>query len=306
MANPTPQQLAAGEKAARQLLVYDTPVPGVSAAQWAEARAGMQDKAAVALLYLAMLPGNQAMAKQPPDCAAAESAYSKALTEYPEKAAVSYELGRAFTCEAQTDPAKSLPAVYEFQRAATLDPTLGDPRNDAKKIRDFADGLYVRIHGSAEGVDDFKALVRQSPLPPPDFKIRTAAEVEEEKRRKLEQDNPQLALWLKIKAALDAPDGVEYFEGQLKDAAVPLLAGTLVEARPTCRPKELLVAVGSSQAEIALQLDKPLAGAAHKPMFRCSGEGVASAFTKEPFLLTMGTEAGRIEGLQLTQCASRR
>jgi hypothetical protein len=183
IANPTPAELTTGAKAAHQLMAYDQPLPGVTAEKWNEARADMRDRAAAALLYIAMLPGIQAMAKQPPDCAAAESAYSKALSDYPEKAALSYELGRALNCEAKTVPEKQSPAVYEFLRAATIDPTLGNPGNDKKKIQTFADNAYIRLHGSNEGLEQLRSQVKESPLPPPNFEIESATKIAETKRQ---------------------------------------------------------------------------------------------------------------------------
>ena len=87
-----------------------------------------------------------------------------------------------------------------------------------------------------------------------------------------------------------------------------------MEARPECRSKELLVAVpepdqqGTPQSVITLKLvndDKPdaLTG---KPDtgagVEIQWEGVPSAFTKEPFMLTMDTEKANITGLNLTPC----
>jgi hypothetical protein len=103
--NPGPEALAAGEKAARALSEYDKPLPGVSEAKWAEARADMKEKAAAALLYIAMLPGIQALAKQPPDCAGAEPAYAQELNVYPDRAALSYELGKGLSCVEIANPA---------------------------------------------------------------------------------------------------------------------------------------------------------------------------------------------------------
>jgi hypothetical protein len=307
--NPTPAELATGDKAAHQLMAYDQPLTGVSAEKWAEVRTDMREKASAALLYLAMLPGIQAMAKQPPDCPVAEAAYSRALMVYPDKSAVSYELGRALLCEAKTMPEKQAPAVYEFVRAATIDATLGNPGNDKKKIQTFADNAYARLHGSDEGLEQLRQQVRQSALPPADFKIATATEIAEAKEKEFERDNPQLALWMKIKGALSDSNGEQYFEGQLKDSAVPLLAGMLVDATPACRPKELLVGVplpdaqGSPQGEIRLKLDKALAG---KPELKTTfqWEGVPSAFTPQPFLLTMDVEAAKLQGLKITPCAA--
>jgi hypothetical protein len=309
IANPTPTELTTGTKAAHQLMAYDQPLAGVTAEKWNEARTDIHDRAAAALLYIAMLPGIQAMTKQPPDCPAAESAYSKALTEYPAKAALSYELGRALNCEAKTMPDKQAPAVYEFLRAATIDPTLGNPGNDKKKIQTFADNAYIRLHGSDDGLEQLKLQVKESPLPPADFKIRTATKIAESRRLEFEKDNPQLALWMKIKGALSDTNGEQYFDDELKNSAVPQLKGTLMAATPECRPKELLVAVPlpdaqqSPQIEIRLKLDKPLAG---KPDLKTEfqWEGVPSAFSREPFLLTMDVETGKILGLTTTPCTA--
>jgi len=306
---PTPSQLAAGAKAAHRLMDYAQPLPGVDASKWAEARKDMQSKATAALLYIAILPGIQAMAKQPSDCALAESVYSKALTDYPEKSALSYELGRVLNCEAKTVPEKQPLAIYEFLRAATIDPTLGDERNDKKKIHAFADNAYLKFHGSDEGLERLRQQVRQSPLPPEDFKIATAADVEEAKAAQFEKDHPQLALWLKIKGVLSADDGAQYFESQMKDAAVPQLAGVLTEAKPACHAKELLVAVPLPDAprllhaEIRLKLDKPLAGKP-EPNAEFQWEGVPSAFTRDPFLLTMDADTSKLQGLNLTPCTA--
>ena len=100
-----------------------------------------------------------------------------------------------------------------------------------------------------------------------------------------------------------------FFDSQMKDSAVPLLRGTLVDAKPLCHPRELLVAVPVPDApkplasEIRLKLDKPLAG---KPVLgsEFQWEGVATAFTQQPFLLTMETEAKNILGLKLDACTA--
>jgi hypothetical protein len=309
VANPTPAELSTGEKAAHQLMAYDKPLPNVSAEKWNEILADMREKAKAALLYIAMLPGIQAMAKQPPDCSVAELAYSRALADYPDKAALSYELGRALNCEAKTMPEKRGPAVYEFLRAATIDPTLGDARNDKKKIQAFADNAYVRLHGSDEGLEQLRQQVKQSPLPPTDFRIRTATEIAEAKQAEFEKDNPQLALWMKVKSALSDNNGEQYFDRELKDTAVPQLTGTLVDAKPACHPREILVSVTPSdteqpvRAEITLKLDRALSG---RPELNTvfNWEGIPSAFTKEPFMLTMDAETSKIQGLKITPCAT--
>jgi hypothetical protein len=305
--NPTPKALAAGDKAAHQLMAFDQPIPGVSAADWEKARASMKEQASAALLYIAMQPGVQAMARQPPDCNTADAAYTHALNLYPDKSVLSYELARALNCESKTQPEKLSAAIYEFERAATIDPTLGDPKADPKKVPAFADNAYVKIHGSDEGLDQLKQTVKQSALPPDGFKIKTATEIADEKRAEFEKTNPQLALWMKIKGALADTNGEQYFTDQLKDSQVPQLRGVLIEAKPACRPKELTVAVPlpdtqqSLRPEIRLVLDKPLTG---KPELNQEfhWEGVPTAFTKDPFLLIMDGDVAKLEGLKTAPC----
>jgi hypothetical protein len=267
----------------------------------------MREQATAALLYIAMQPGVQAMAKQPPDCATADAAYARALKVYPDKSVLSYELGRALNCESKSQPQKLSASIYEFARAAVVDPTLGDPKSDPKKVTGFADSAYVKIHGSDQGLEQLKQLVRQSPLPPEGFKIETASEIADEKQADFEKSNPQLALWMKIRGALADTNGEQYFTDQLKDSQVPQLRGVLIEAKPACHPKELTVGVPQPDTqqpprpEIRLVLDKPLSG---KPELNQEfhWEGVPTAFTKDPFLLTMDTETAKIEGLKTASC----
>ena len=307
MPSPSAEELSTGRTAARQLMDYDRQLPGVSPSQWEQARADMKAKADTALFYLAMLPAVQAMSHQPRDCAAAESSLAAALGDYPDRSILSYQLGRALNCQVKEQPDKIFAAVYEFERAASIDPKLGDPSADPAKVRSFADNSYIRVHGSDEGLEGLKQLVKQSPLPPSGFRFLTAEEVADLKRAQFEHDNPLLAMWIKIQTALADANGTSFFEGQMKDSALPQLRGTLLDAKPLCHPRELLVAIPVPLAPkplapvIRLKLDKPLAG---KPVLAAEfqWEGVAAAFTQQPFLLTVDAEAKNIQGLKLDPC----
>lgn len=291
VADPRPAQAAAGEQAARLLMKFDRRPPGVTDENWTKLRSDVQPPAKAALLFLALLPGNRAMTTQPRDCAAAQVAYVKALEDFPDSAAASYNLGTALSCLR-----KNAEAVYEFERAAVIEPA---------RFKDTADRAYLKFHGSDEGLDALKAQVMQSPVPPVGFTMRSASQIAADKEAQFEQSNPQLALWLKIKAALADAGGEQYFESQLKNSAVPQLKGTLVEARPACRSRELRVAVTApgqpAVAEIAIKLDRPLTG---KPELgtELRWEGVPTAFTQSPFLLTMDAEAQKVQGLKKTPC----
>ena len=302
IADPTPVEVATGETVAHDLMNLDRRPTGLSDADWTKLRSDVQAPAKAALMHLAILPGVRAMLAKPPDCQAAQSTLEKALEDYPGSASIAYNLGTAYACLK-----KYSVAIYEFARAAAVDPTLGGTQ-DANKLRSVVDDNYKTIHGSDEGLDQLKQQAKQSAMPPAGFEIKTAAEVAAEKEEEFARSNPQLALWMKIKAALADSGGEQYFESQLKNSAVPPLKGTLVEAKPACHPRELLVAVPlpnaapSQQAEIALKLDKPLSGKPETGM-EFQWQGVPSAFTSSPFLLTMDTDTSTLEGLKTAPCS---
>jgi hypothetical protein len=320
----TPDQLALGEKAAKELLEfapkYFTPEnkpASTTPEQWAAARADIEKRAKTALGAIAMIPGNQAMAKNPKDCAAAEAAYTKALTEYPDLAAISYNLGTALACEARTQSDKATDlgprAIYQFVRAAVIDPTLGGTA-DPRKIADYATSAYNTYHGSTDGLDQLKEQAKASAFPPAGFSIETASAVAARKEKEFTQNYPQYALWMGIKRQLTDTNGQQYFEGQLKDADVHgqngrALKGILVEAKPACRSKELLIAISDPTKpgvagipEITLKLETPLTG---KPVAgEIEFDGIPRAFTADPFMLTMETDKDKISGLKLEPCAA--
>ena len=313
LTDPTPDQIDMGKKAAQQLKdeakAYFVPAnkpSGTADAAWDQARSQLDSAADHTLLYLEVLPANQAKAKG--DCAAAEPMYVKALQDRPNSAYIAYQLANNMICLQKTQPEMASSAIYEFERAAMIDPTLGDPKVDPKQLTTYADSLYTRVHGSDEGLAELKQTAKNNPLPPPDFKIRTKEELQASKDAEFAKDNPKLALWMQIKGALTGADGENYFTSNLKDSAVPPLRGVVVEGKPECRSKEVLVAVAMPgqqppyTPEITLKLDAPLTG---KPDAgsEIEFEGVPTAFTKTPFLLTMEAEKAKVQ-VKTTACAA--
>ena len=300
VADPTAEQFATAQKAARQLLTFDKKPEGLTDDAWAQARGQLQTAAKGALLYMALVPGTLAM--QNTDCAAAETAFAKALGDYPDSAQAAWDLGLAQICLYKTQPDKASPALYSLARAVAVDP------NKTAAFEDYLQKAYDRYHGpDAEGLKQLKELAAKSPLPPDGFKIKSVAEIAQEKQAEFEKSNPQLALWMKIKGALADTNGEHYFTSSLKDTDVPQLRGVLVEAKPACHPKELLVAVPLPDApqplqpEITLKLDKPLPGKVESNT-EFHWQGVPSAFAAAPFMLTMETETAKIEGLKTKPC----
>ena len=302
------QQLAIAAKAAHLLENYDVAPEGVSASVWASTRADLRLSARAALLYIAVAPASRATKAN--DCAGAEAAAMKAIQEFPESVQAAWFLATSEVCLAKAEPAKASFALYELARAASLDPVKGmvDSKWQQTNVIPYLARAYTQFHGDdPKGLKELKELAVQSPLPPAGFLIKSAEEIARAQEEDFEKQHPELALWMKIKNALMASDGEQYFESQLKDSAVPQLKGVLVEATPECRPSQLRVAIRSpkdtqnSRPEVLLKLEKPLTG---KP--EIGGEirwtGVPRAFSKEPFLVTMETEPAKIEDVRLSTC----
>lgn len=309
--NPSADQMAAAGKASQSLLDnLDSLKPaGTADAAWQQVRPRLVDLAKGTQLWIAGKPGEDALAKK--DYPAAEQAFTKALQQYPDNAQFAYKLGS--TLVSARDPNKFPQAIYEIARAVATDPAKGGlPAATHKQVEDYLNRIYTQYHGADDaGLQQLKQLALASPLPPAGFTLKTAAQIAQEKQQQFEQSNPELALWMKIKGQLVDTNGEQYFTDQLNNSAVPQLRGTLLEAKPECRPKELVVAVPLPDAqkplppEITLKLDMPLSG---KPDLNSEfrWEGVPSAFAKDPFMLTMTVEKDKIQGLNMTPCTPPR
>ena len=76
---------------------------------------------------IASKPGADAMTRMPPrrtqkGLRDKRRKHKKALQQFPDGAAIAYQLGRAFRCQQQASPEKVPMAIYEFARAAAIDP----------------------------------------------------------------------------------------------------------------------------------------------------------------------------------------
>jgi hypothetical protein len=315
--NPTPQQMEVGEKAANALKDFvgeyftaaNKPA-NTSDADWTKSKDQVASLAKAVLMSSAARPGAEAMAKYRQDknadnCKVAEAAYQKALQQYPDSAAIAFGLGTAEVCLYKVSPDKISPGLWYMARAVAIDPTLGGT-SDAKPIEAYLNSTYTTYHGpDDEGLKALKEQAKASPNPPDGFKIKSQVEIAIAKEEEFKKTNPQLALWMGIKKQLADTQGEQYFESSLKSAAVPPLKGTIVEAKPACRSKELVLALSDAKnAEVTLKLDSPLTG---KPELgqEIQFEGVPSAFTKDPaFMLTMDAEKAKLEGIKTEPCAA--
>jgi len=327
--SPTAEETASGEKAAHGLVEF-VPAYFVAAnkpaatsdADWTKTATDLTTLANGTLKVIALRPGMDLLQKYRAEkdvkyCEPAEASLTKALQQFPDNAIIAYNLASAELCERQAKPEKIPVAIYEFARAAVAsDRSVGGSPLDPKTVETYLTTIYKSYHGDDEGLKQLEDVASKSAFPPADYKLESSADVAKRKEEEFRAKYPQLALWLGIKGQLADTGGEKYFDEQLKGSAVPKLKGVLMEAKPECRSKELLVAVpepdqsGTPQSVITLKLvadDKPdaLTG---KPdtgaTVEIQWEGVPSAFTKEPFMLTMDTEKGSITGINMTPCAA--
>jgi len=298
MGNNSPAALDDATKAANGLLAAEKPAT-TKDEDWKTAKTNFDALGYKTLGWVAMVQKKNADA---------EESFKKSLSINPNAGEVSYWLGQVVLARsiAEKKPELQSQALYYFARAAAYDGA-GALNPDGRKTVDaYLTKVYNTLHGDSSGLAELKTLAKANPLPPADFKIKTALEVAAEKEEELKKTNPALAMWLGIKGQLLAPDGQQYFDDKMKGAAVPKLKGWLVSAKPATKSKELLLSMeGKDQpANVTLKLvgsdgttplpltTKPDVG------YEIDFEGVPEGFTKEPLMLTFTVQKSKITGLK--------
>jgi tetratricopeptide (TPR) repeat protein len=299
-----PEAIDTGEKAARGLL---TQIPTVFApdkkpatmpeANWKRLEAESQAVAHRMLGWAAM---------QKKDYATAEQELEQELKLNPADAEGFYWLGTVLIAE--KNPDKNAAAMYYIARAACYSGPGAVAEAGRTKIHEFIQKLYTNFHGQDPA--GFEALCNQAkaqPFPPPDFKILSSAEIAAGKQQQLMQTNPALAFWLNLKGALEAQDGQNYFDSGVKGALIPpegqpALKGTVISQEPAKAPRTIVVALGNAttpDATLKIVSEDGTAVAMPRPAepgtvieFR----GVATSFTKEPFMVNFDVERKNLSG----------
>jgi tetratricopeptide (TPR) repeat protein len=285
-AAPPADALSAAEKAAQGLLGAPKP-EGVKDEDWPKAKTDLDWRAHKTLGWVGWQRKNYDMAEQN---------FTKSLQLNPNQGETSYWFGTALVQTGKPD--KQAQGLFEFARAVELPAAQGGlPDEVRKKLDEYLTRTYGKYHGSAEGLPEMKTTARTQAIPPAGFSIKSGTELAYEKEEELKKTNPQLALWLSVRKELTGPNGDQYFESSMKGAGLPTMKGTLLEAKPEKGPKELVLAIiDENTPEVVLKLDEPLTG---KPKIGSSvsfDKGVPTAFTKEPFRVTIEVEKANMKG----------
>ena len=271
---------------------------GVTDAQWEQAKPAMRNFAQWTVGWIAMVEK---------DTPKAESELSKTLEMDPTNAMASQQLAGILLAQQKEHPDKTPLALFEYARVATYDGPNALPADQRQKLDAFLTKAYTTFHGSAQGLDQLKAMAKTNAVPPAGFKIDSVVDIANKKAA--EEDaaakaNPMLALWRSIKMELTGDNGPAYFESSVKDAALPgtvvpgvtKFKGKLISTTPETRPKELKLAIESPEvADVILKLEEPLPGKMD-PGGEIEFSGTAKAYAKEPFMLTFEVEKEDISG----------
>jgi hypothetical protein len=297
----SPAKLDLGEKAANTLLANieeffapDKKPATATDAAWKQART---DLAALANRTLGWV--NMKERKNQPE--AAEKYITENLKLNPNDAEASFWLGTVIRLTQKTERMSEM--LFQFGRAAAYD---GPGAMDAKtrqNVLDYVTKTYTNFHGQdAEGLKQFLALARTQAFPPAGFKILSEDELKEQKLQQKGKDNPSLPFWVKaIKEPLTAAEGVQTFESNVKNAMIPpadqpALQGAVISCEPARAPKTVILGIENlTVPEVKLVFETPLARSA-EPGTIIKFRGVATAFTKQPFLLTFEVDKKDLTG----------
>lgn len=291
-----PESLDLAEKGANGLINADKPA-GTKDEDWAKAKKDLEVLGHKTLGWVSWKRKN---------LDAAEKEFNLTLKLNENQAEVSSWLGAVIF--QMKKPERQSEVLYHFARASVLAPNQGGmPEAQRKVTEQYLERAYNSYHGQdPTGLGQLKEEAKKSAFVPQSFKIESQTEIAVRKENEFREKNPQLALWMGIKKELAGANGEQYFEANVKNAAVPKLKGTVIAAKPPVRSKELVVGLENAEVgEVTLKFDVPLAG---KPKIGSvvEFEGVPTAFTKDPFNLTFETEKGKVAGLEVEAAAPAR
>ncbi len=290
MKDAKPETLAAGEKAAQQLLakldVYfaaNQKPKEMPDADWRNQKAAAELLANRTTGWVEWQRGN---------FPAAEKTFTAYLQKDPKSAEITSWLGYVLAAEDRL-----VPAAWQLSRAASLkgDGALAEAWR--RQVDELSERLYANYHGALDGVEKLKAGAIAAAFPPADFQVESAEVIRQRRaEEQLNQADPELGAWLRISRQLNGPDGDKYFTDTLKPAPLPKLRGTIVRCNPATKPNEIVLGVSSATAEeVTLRVSTPFPYAAD-PGTVIEFQGTADAFVKTPFSLTVLADPANVSG----------
>jgi hypothetical protein len=253
---------------------------------WGKQKADAQLKAMQVLVYTATVKK---------DWPQVEQRISNMLKVTPKNAMLSYQLGSAILSQRKQE--KQVMAIYHFARACGLEGEGAAPAAQKQQVCDYFGRVYPQYRGDKKGMDEFKAKAVAEVFPTADLVIKTKQQEDMEGLEELKKTNPQLAMWVQMKAELTGAGGAAYSE-QLKGAALPKFKGKVVSMDPPNNPKKIVVGISDASApEITIEIDeKGFLPGKVEPGTELEFEAVGKEFTADPFNLTVVAEKEKVTG----------
>jgi len=281
-----PELLDAAEKAGKQLtenldnyFSAGNKPAAVADAQWAEARKTFSLQSHISLGWAYYAQKKDALA---------EDEFKKVLAIDPNQAQVSYWLGSAII--RQKDVNKYSDALYSIARSISVTGPTALPPAAAGPAETYLKKAYAGYHGDDSELDKLKAAVGASPLPPAGFHIKSVEEIEKEKFANEEEFNkahPDIAQWRLIRTSLKGDQADTAFAG-IKDSQIPSeTVGRFKATVVAVNEKDLLVNVDNAGGDATLKFEKAINQKVINVGDKIEFKGVVSAYTKEPYMLTL-------------------
>jgi tetratricopeptide (TPR) repeat protein len=252
---------------------------GVTDQQWADAKKTfeLQTHSALGWIYYAK--------KQDPQ---AEAEFKKVLAVDPNQAQVSYWLGSSIIRQQKVE--RYSEALYSIARSLAVTGATALPPAAATAAEGYLKRAYTGYHGDLSDLDKLKAAVSSGPLPPPDFHIKSVAEIDKEKFANEEEYNkahPDVALWRQIRTTLKSDQGDTYFPN-VKETLIPTPEIGFFKAKVVAvNDKDLVINVDAEAGDGTLKFEKPINGKVINPGDPIEFKAVVESFQKEPYMLTM-------------------
>ena len=292
-----PELLDAGQKAAQTVLDnldnYFSPAnmpTGATEAVWAGARKTSELQMHSVLAWID---------SQRKDYAKAETEYKVLLQLNPDDAQSSYSLGSAII--GQKNVARYSEAMYDMARSLAITGPTALPPAGQQAAEQYLNRVYAGYHGddvkdpkAAQQVKDDIAKLKQqaasAPLPPAGFHIDSATEVQAKQFGDIDAFNkahPDVALWRLIRDTLKGDGGDTYFSSMKGSQVPPENIGMFKAKIVTVNDKDLIVNVDNAGGDATLKFEKSINAKAINVGDALEFKGVAEAFTKEPYMLTL-------------------
>jgi tetratricopeptide (TPR) repeat protein len=272
-------------------LAPDNKPANVTDAQWAQAKQTIILQAHMELA---------AVSASKKDDGKTEAEYRKIVALDPNSAATAYQLGILIYRQKKID--RFSEAFFWIARGIQMS---GAEALDAKTkaaADKYLKQAYEGYHGDDTGLDDLRKMASSAGGPPPDFHVKSAIEIENEKAGDVAAFNtahPDIALWRQIAEALKADGGPAYFE-TIKGSAIPPESGAfkMFKGKVVSQPsaKEVLLNVESATGDATLQFETALKGDLAVGS-EVSFKGVVAAFAKDPYMLTLTVDKDDVEGI---------